>query len=162
MKTISLIRHAKSGQKDDPAIRDFDRGLNDRGEKEAAWAGQQAKALDLQVLIASPAKRALDTAKAVAKAIHYPPAKILTDMTMYASTPGTLLKIIKNIDDKYDRAAIFGHNPEFTHLLCDLCVEEQGEMPTGSIGCLQFDVDSWKKIANKKGRLIMVAAPPRN
>ncbi len=39
MKTVTLFRHAKSGEKDNPRIDDFDRPLADRGLKAAPKMG---------------------------------------------------------------------------------------------------------------------------
>ena len=39
MKILGLLRHAKSDM-DDAALRDFDRGLNDRGRRGAALIGR--------------------------------------------------------------------------------------------------------------------------
>ncbi|MBL7439222.1 histidine phosphatase family protein, partial [Escherichia coli] len=38
MKTLTLLRHAKSGW-DDPVARDFDRPLNPKGQRAAAMMG---------------------------------------------------------------------------------------------------------------------------
>ena len=64
MKTLLLIRHAKSSW-DEPGISDFDRPLNERGKKDAPIMAKRVKekAIELDHLISSPAKRAKKTAK---------------------------------------------------------------------------------------------------
>ena len=40
MKTVTLFRHAKSGDKDNPAVADIDRPLAERGEEGGAEDGR--------------------------------------------------------------------------------------------------------------------------
>src|SRR4051812_23983857 len=62
MKTLTLLRHAKSGW-DDPVARDFDRPLNPKGQRAAAMVGRHIKALGLVFdhVVASPAARVVET-----------------------------------------------------------------------------------------------------
>ena len=65
MKRLGLLRHAKSDM-DDAALRDFDRGLNDRGRRGAALIGRYIAELGIgwDVAIASPATRVKRTLEA--------------------------------------------------------------------------------------------------
>ncbi len=62
MKRLTLLRHAKSDW-DDPVARDFDRPLNQRGEKAALRIGQFARAQKMRFdfAVASPAVRVVQT-----------------------------------------------------------------------------------------------------
>ena len=62
MKTLTLLRHAKSNW-DDPAMRDFDRPLNRRGRAAARAMGREIRALKLgfDAVVASPAVRVVET-----------------------------------------------------------------------------------------------------
>lgn len=162
MKTICLIRHAKSGRKNDSAIKDFDRPLEARGQKDAVWIGKYLKKSGLgpQIMISSPAKRALHTAQLVAKQINYQPEKILIEPVIYASSVRGILNIIRNIDERYERVVLCGHNPSISKLLNYLSESQSPDMPTAGIACLRFEVNSWKKISRKKGKTILLAWPP--
>ena len=83
MKTIILVRHAKSSWKD-LRLDDFDRPLNKRGKKNAPFMGKILKARRTipDLILSSPAKRAGKTARAIAKAIDYPKTKIIIDRNM--------------------------------------------------------------------------------
>ena len=48
MKTLTLLRHAKSGW-DDPVARDFDRPLNAKGKRAAAMVGRHMRSLGSRV-----------------------------------------------------------------------------------------------------------------
>lgn len=155
VKILCLVRHAKSGQKNDPSIKDFDRTLNEQGEQEAREAGKllRKSKLGLEILISSPAVRALLTAERVAAEIDYPASKIRKDEWIYDGGLRELLRVVNKIDDAFERAAFFGHNPSISQLLSYLNERPCEEMPTGGIACLAFDVESWKKVGQGKGKL---------
>ena len=73
MKNLLLIRHAKSSW-DDPLLSDQERPLNKRGKRDAPAMGLmlKEKGLHPDLILSSPAKRALKTAKLIAEAIDYP------------------------------------------------------------------------------------------
>lgn len=160
MKTLYLIRHAKS-RKDIPGIRDEDRPLHERGQKQAAYIGRCLKklGLDAQAAYASPAKRAMDTAKIIAKKTGFPRRKIQADKAIYYSSVPRLMKLIKSIDDKAGSALVFGHNPEFLDLLNYLVPGRREEFPTGAVCGIGFDAGSWRLVGRRKGRLILWIVP---
>jgi phosphohistidine phosphatase len=155
VKRLYLIRHAKSS-KDLVSIKDRDRPLNERGETEVRYMGKRLKmrGITVEAIYSSPAKRALDTAKAIAKKIGYPKKSIKIKEALYYSNIPKLMRIIKRIDDKIDSAMIFGHNPEFLNLINYLVTRKIAEFPTCSIFFICFNVNSWAKIAKKKGKII--------
>ncbi|HLL30555.1 MAG TPA: histidine phosphatase family protein, partial [Allosphingosinicella sp.] len=69
MKILTLLRHAKSGW-DDPVTRDFDRPLNPRGRRAARTVGREMKAqgLAFDLVLASPARRVIETLEKVVAA----------------------------------------------------------------------------------------------
>ncbi len=64
MKTLLLLRHAKSS-KDDTSLRDVGRPLNERGEEDAQLIGKYIRKQKIRpnLVISSPAERARQTAK---------------------------------------------------------------------------------------------------
>jgi phosphohistidine phosphatase len=78
MKTIILVRHAKSSWKD-LSLDDFDRPLNKRGKINAPLMGEKLKERQIMpdLILSSPAKRARKTATTIAKKIGYPKKKII-------------------------------------------------------------------------------------
>ena len=72
MKTLFLIRHAKSSW-DDPALSDKDRPLSDRGRRDAPKMGKRLAKRDVKpdLILSSPARRALTTAEIIAKKLDY-------------------------------------------------------------------------------------------
>ena len=98
MKTLYLVRHAKSSWKF-PELRDFDRPLNGRGKRNAPDMGKRLKVMGIlpDLLIASPANRALTTARKIAENIGYPVEDILENDDFVVEQT---LKFIKAAFDK--------------------------------------------------------------
>src|SRR5690606_3665424 len=111
MKTLLLIRHAKSSW-NDPDQDDFDRPLNKRGKQNAPeMAGRLLhKGMVPELIVSSPAKRARTTAKIMAREWKYPKEAILLEEELYLCYASTFLKVITKIDDDFDVVAIFAHN----------------------------------------------------
>ena len=73
MKTLYIVRHAKA-QEAQPGLADFDRKLTHRGEDQAEQVSKilHKHSAKIDVILASPAARALATAQIIAHGIHYP------------------------------------------------------------------------------------------
>ena len=161
MKTLYLIRHAKSSW-EDINLRDFDRPLNERGEKDAPRMAKRLKERDIHpnLLVSSPAKRALATCKAFAKTLGYSDRHIKTDERIYHADEDTLLEVIRSIKNSCDTVMLFGHNPGLTDF-----VNEFGEgtyvdnIPTCGVVAYRFPVDSWEDVDWKKGELLFFDFP---
>src|SRR5690242_21738198 len=117
MKTLFLIRHAKSSW-DDTALPDKDRPLNDRGKRDAPKMGKRLAKRDVKpdLILSSPAKRALTTAKIIAKKLEYKFTDIVVNDRLYAGAAHDLLNVIHRLGDRPKRVILFGHNPELTEL----------------------------------------------
>lgn len=146
MKTLFLIRHAKSS-KDDPTVADRDRPLADRGLKDAPKMGKRLSKRDVKpdLLVSSPALRALTTAELIADEVGYARSHIAVDDRLYESSADGLLAVIRGLDTKFDRVALFGHNPEFTDLAHRLS-SEIVDMPTCGVGEFRFDTKKWSDV----------------
>lgn len=101
------------------------------------------------------------TAETLAGGIQYPLEKIITEPAIYESGAPAILGVIKDIARDHDVAVVVGHNPALSDLMKYLSRHGLDELPTGGIVCLRFDVDSWKKIARGKGKVLFYDAPPR-
>ena len=163
MKTIIIIRHAKSSWSD-LRLDDFDRPLNKRGKRNAPFMGQKLKEKKIMpdVILSSPAKRARKTAIAIAKAIDYPKKKIVFDDNMYHSDAMYLLELVRNQDDEHETIMLFGHNPDFNDF-ADILLEQNPvyNIPTTGIYSIKFDVDSWGKVQKGKGEAVFFDYPKR-
>jgi len=160
MKTLYLIRHAKSSWAN-PHLSDIDRPLSNRGKSDAPMMGKRlsARGTKPDLIISSPAKRALKTASKIAKETGYPEKKIIINDNLYLAGVTTLLKTIRAIDEKYETVFMFGHNPEFTSLAHLLTLQQIYNIPTCGIFCVTFNIDSWYNVTEGSGKLAFFDYP---
>jgi phosphohistidine phosphatase len=146
MKTLFLVRHAKSSR-DDPTLPDRDRPLDDRGRRDAPKMGKRLARRDMKpdLLVSSPALRALTTAQLIAEEIGFKRKDIVVDDRLYASSPDALLAVIRALDNKLDRVMLFGHNPEFSDLAHRLS-SKIVDMPTSAVAEYHFDTKAWSDV----------------
>ena len=155
MKTLTLLRHAKSGW-DDPTLRDFDRPLNAKGQRAAQVVGRHWKTLGLTFdrIVASPAVRVVETLDHVARGY----GAALTpewDKRLYLASVASLIDVIQEQGDGVERLLLVGHNPGLEELVLTLVpiaggdasrssVEEK--FPTASLAEMTFGADRWADV----------------
>jgi phosphohistidine phosphatase len=160
VKRLTLVRHAKSGQKDG-SIPDFDRPLNSRGKEDAPEMGRRlaARGCAPEAVVTSPAKRARMTAEKVVRELDYRGDAIHEDDRIYDASAGTLLEVIGDLDDAWDHVLLVGHNPGFEDLANLLGNLEFGALPTCGVVCLDFPVDTWNEVTPGTGTLVFLDFP---
>lgn len=168
MKTLILLRHAKSGW-DDHGARDFDRRLNPKGDRAARTMGQHLRSAGLSWdhAIASPAARVVETLAQVSagygrtiepaweRQAYLAPASMLLDLIHHA--PGTAASLL-----------LAGHNPGLEELILLLVPDRAGDalrdeveskFPTASVAVMTCDGDEWSAIAAGKCALTHFTRP---
>jgi phosphohistidine phosphatase len=150
MKTLVLVRHAKSSW-EDKNVPDFERTLNSRGKRDAPFMADilKTKNINIELILSSPAIRALSTAKMFAKELGIAEKEIIVNKNIYEAGRKDLLKILLETEDSINHLMLFGHNPGLTYLSNYLCDFETDNIPTCGIICMQLDFDSWKYLGNK-------------
>ncbi len=150
MKTLFLVRHAKSSWKDH-SLADRDRPLNKRGKRDAPEMGRRlaARGGAPDLIVSSPAVRALATARVVADAVVYPTREIVEDERLYMASADGLLDGIRGLDDRFDRVFLFGHNPGLTDLVNDLSEDEIENVPTCGVVEFRVEVERWKDLGSE-------------
>lgn len=113
-------------------------------------------------MISSPAKRALKSAKVIAKEIDFPIKKIVTNESIYTGDVPDLLKLIQHIDDSFNHVVLFGHNPCLTMLANYLTNYQVENIPTCGIFCMEFNINSWKEVWEGKGIFIFFDYPKKH
>ena len=162
MKTPFLIRHAKSSW-DVTAVPDKDRPLDNRGKRDAPKMGKRLAKRDvtLDLILSSPARRALTTAEIIAKKLDYKLKDIVVDDRLYAGAADDLLKVIQKLGDKLESVMIFGHNPELTELAHRLS-SEITHMPTCAVAEFKFNANSWSSIGKAKLAKVALDYPKKS
>lgn len=154
MRTLTIIRHAKSSWADE-GLTDFERPLNERGRRDApimAARLQQAVGQP-NLLVSSPALRAITTARVFADVLGISTDSIALNAKIYDASVGTLMQIVQNMDAQYAHIALFGHNPGLSELSQRLARCDFSELPTCGMAHIVFDVDDWRDISANSGTL---------
>ncbi|MEM1135011.1 MAG: histidine phosphatase family protein [Bacteroidota bacterium] len=162
MKTLYIVRHAKSSWKDE-SLDDYDRPLNKRGKRDAPFMGEKLKEQKIlpDLIIASPAKRANATAKILAKKMGYKVDDIKWKKNVYDAFTEDLLEIVRAQKDTVNSLMLVGHNPELTSLSNHLTEFKIYNIPTTGISCIRFLGDKWSEIQPKSGEHIFFDYPKR-
>lgn len=163
MKTLYLVRHAKSSWKE-PALADEDRPLNKRGKEDAPFMGNLLRKKDEvpDLMISSPAKRALSTAKRFAKAMKLKPKEIIRDKRLYMGGTDEFREVMAEVKDKHSSIMMFGHNPGLTDFVNRISEANIDNVPTSGVVRIDFDVKSWSNTANEKGTLVWFEYPKKH
>jgi phosphohistidine phosphatase len=159
MKTLFLLRHAKSSWKQ-PEMNDHDRPLNKRGKKEGPKVGKYMKANDLvpDLILSSTARRAHDTAQAVAEENGFE-GQIDLYQDLYLSDTACYLDILQSLPDTANRVLVVGHNPEMDELLT-LLTDVTQHMTTAALAQIDLPITSWQELNEATdGRLQNLWAP---
>lgn len=159
-KHLTLVRHAKSSWKD-PALPDFERPLNKRGQRDAPAMAERMAGLEPRPdwLVSSPARRARETAEIVAAGIGYAAADISYDPRIYESSARGLIELIRGFDDAYAHVVLFGHNPAITELAEILTERPFENVPTCGVVRVRFGIESWALADTERGDLIAFEHP---
>ena len=150
------MRHAKSSW-DDTTLPDSKRPLNKRGKNDAPVMGARLKAKRYRCdqIISSPAVRALETAKAVAQALHFE-GEIAIDERLYMANIEAYLEVIAGVDDAVDHLMIVSHNPGTEAFFTYLTGESLEKFPTAAYALIEVD-EAWSQL--RRGRLIRFDYP---
>jgi phosphohistidine phosphatase len=166
MKRLTLMRHAKSGW-DDPASRDFDRPLNPRGRRAARAVGAEMKAqgLAFDLVLASPARRVIETLEEVAGAFGALDPEY--DRRLYLAPASTLMEIVRGAPDAVERLLLVGHNPGLEEVALRLSRpgtdglrrEVEIKYPTGTLAEIELPAKHWAQVGEGTGRIARFVRP---
>jgi len=168
MKTLTLLRHAKSSW-DDAVARDFDRPLNARGRKAAGTVGRHMRAgkLGFDHVVASPAVRIVETVDEVESGYGGALAPAW-DRRIYLASASSLLDVVHELPEGARSALLIGHNPGLEDLILLLIPDRAGDalrdlveekFPTAALATMTFDVDAWSEVKAGGGVLVRFVRP---
>jgi phosphohistidine phosphatase len=152
MKTIFIVRHAKAHRKGQNSS-DFDRMITSKGQIDAHHMGHFLKSKNIlpDLIISSPAPRAIETAKILANEMQYPQSKIEINQILYDIEFEELLKVLTHLDDDYQSVMFVGHNPPMSTMSDYLTKYGVGILSPGSIFCCEYKTDTWQAISKYGG-----------
>lgn len=158
MKTLFLLRHAKSSWKD-KNLDDFDRPLKKVGLGDAQLMGKllRQREIGLDLVISSSAERARQTTQLVLMSAGLQ-VEVRYDDRIYEAGMRRLLTLVSRLDNQANSVMLVGHNPGFEELLKTLTGEVHS-MPTATLAGIEFDVDDWSQVKARTGRLTLLLTP---
>ena len=161
MKTIHLLRHAKSSW-DDSALPDHDRPLNERGRAAAPRVGAHMEEVGHlpDLVLCSTATRTRQTLDAVLSEWEAEPA-IEFQEELYLAGPGEMLDLVRSVPDTVDSVLVVSHNPGTGILAAALCGEGPPErihlmrakFPTAGLAIIELNVNRWTDVESGCGSL---------
>jgi len=145
---LTLLRHAKteaqhSGQED------WNRMLEPRGQRDARDMARRLRERKLKtdLIITSPAARALATAEIFMRELHLAAPKLQQDERLYLASPKVLKEVIRELGGKSQHLMIVGHNPGLTEFADRISAEREiDNMPTCAIYTLEFEIEDWSEL----------------
>lgn len=143
MKTILLVRHAKSSW--EYHVSDRDRPLIERGIEDADKVAREFRKLSVNIdaAFSSPANRALHTAMIFLRSLKFPFSKFEISNSLYDFGGEEVRSFIRSLDNDLETVLLFGHNEAFTHLVNSLGNQYVGNVPTSGLVELKFDIKDW-------------------
>jgi phosphohistidine phosphatase len=172
MKTLYLLRHAKSAW-NDPALGDHDRPLAPRGARAATLIGRELRkdGFRADCILCSTARRAVDTLEIVTAqldgdALEMP---VHQERDLYLTGERALLERLRRLPDKVGTVMLVGHNPDLHKLARELAgggsKEDLGSLeakfPTAGLAILEFPADRWSDIGPRTGTLTRFLVPKK-
>ncbi|WP_332820108.1 SixA phosphatase family protein [Sphingopyxis sp.] len=169
MKTLTILRHAKSGW-DAPVERDFDRPINKRGARGADLIGQWLKRQKLPIdrIVASPAVRVTETLDIFQLAADLDSIEPHWDRRIYLASAATLIDVIRDTGRDARHLLISGHNPGLEDLILMLVPESaddelrakvEEKLPTSALARLEIDIDDWHALDTGSARFAAFVRP---
>lgn len=166
MRRLMLLRHAKSSW---PAnLSDRDRPLATRGREAAPlMGGYLAEQLLLpDLVLISPAKRTVETWELVQPMLPEKPATQF-EPRIYEAPPERLFKVVQDVEPTVRTLLMIGHNPGFEELAGKLtghgdryaAARMSTKYPTCGLAVLDFDIEDWRDLAPRSGRLDRFVTP---
>jgi phosphohistidine phosphatase len=166
MKSLYLLRHAKSSWKD-PGLNDHDRPLNKRGRQTAKMMAAYFRRAKIapDLVICSTAVRAQQTLDPIIKATKKPP-KIVLVRGIHEGAQRTLWEQLWNLPESAKSVLLIGHNPALQDLALELAHTDLnkllssagGKFPTGAMASFRFD-GAWKALAPQGALLASFITP---
>ncbi len=146
MKTVYLLRHAKSSW-DDSSLSDKQRPLGKRGLQDAPEMGARfgARGEQLEQVLSSPALRAHTTARLFCVACGFPADDIVVEPNLYFSGSGSIEDLILAQDDRIRTLMLVLHNPDITYFANSIDYDVRlDNVPTCGLVRLDSDIAQWR------------------
>ena len=152
MKELIILRHAKSNRH--YSVEDINRPLSVEGIERIKKVSNNKDIffLDVDVIISSPANRALHTAMIMMNELDLPQEKLIIDRNLYTFSGLNVIDFVYALGNHWNKVVIVGHNPAFIELINHFSDTGIDHLRTSGLAKISFDKDQWIDI--NKGQII--------
>jgi phosphohistidine phosphatase len=161
-RELWLLRHAKADRSLN--IEDFDRPLKKKGKRAALKVGTWMKEQGLipELVISSPAQRAIATAQIVCRAIGLSDSLLSQDKRIYAEGFERLKEVL-TASGSTKKLLLVGHNPELEDLLiylvgADSLPIDEKLLPTAALARMIMP-DDWTSLEHGCAKFLSITHP---
>lgn len=146
MKTIVLVRHAKSSWEFD--VSDRERPLKKRGLNDANLVSKTFinNGFVPDIIVSSPANRALSTCQIFMENLKLNKSLLIVQEDIYDFGGNSVINFVKNLSDEHSKLMLFGHNYAFTSIVNSYGNTMIDNMPTSGLVKINFNIDHWKDL----------------
>lgn len=163
---LLLLRHGKSDWSIDTD--DFHRPLKKRGINGARQGGEWLRKQQLlpDIIISSPAERAIDTAKKTCEMMGLKEQCIQQEQRVYDADLNALKQVLSELSNDVNRVLLVGHNPGLEELLLYLVAgkirmpKDYKLLPTATLARLTITVP-WDKAGENCAELQEIKRPEK-
>lgn len=161
-RRLFIIRHGKSSW-DHEDLDDIDRPLAERGIRNAGEMAERLRSAELipQLILSSPASRALNTAMIMSKSWGLGPEDLQIHDALYMAYTSEIAQLVSSVSDEIKKLAIFGHNPSFTSYANLFLGSPLDNLPTAGVVIVTLESESWDGIGRKHVKECYVDYPKR-
>ncbi|MDH5397172.1 MAG: histidine phosphatase family protein [Cyclobacteriaceae bacterium] len=157
---LYLLRHARTQDRQGNQT-DIERELSTVGLQNSTRMGMNLsnKNLQFDMIVSSPAIRAITTSGLVAEQLKYDTNNIYINDEVYDASIRNLLKIVNNFKNEWKNVLLVGHNPAITYLAEYISDGAIGDMTTCGLVHIQFQGIKWDAISEHSGKFISYIYP---
>jgi phosphohistidine phosphatase len=160
MKELIILRHAKSNS--EYLVDDIDRPLSTSGIERIARISKKMHFIfkNADIIISSPANRALHTAQLMMRELDYNYDKLIVDRKLYTFYVNDLIDYVLRLDNQWNKVIFVGHNPAFTELVNHFSQEKIIHLRTAGLAKITFESDDWVSLL--QGEMVLGQKPITN
>ena len=153
MKELVILRHAKSNRT--YMVNDINRPLSQSGIERIQIKSYQKRDffIDAEVIISSPAIRALHTAIIVIRELGISMEKLIIDEQLYTFSGFSIIDYVYALDERWSKVVLVGHNPAFTEVINHFSDVNINQLKTSGFAKISFNEDQWSNLF--KGEVVL-------
>jgi phosphohistidine phosphatase len=161
-RKLFIIRHGKSSW-DHEGLEDIHRPLASRGIRDAGIMAErlQERGLVPQLLLTSPATRALNTALIMSGIWELAPEALQIREELYGAYADEVSEVLESVPGEVTGVALFGHNPTFTLFASRFLAQPLVNLPTAGVVVVTLESDGWQDIEQARITDTLVDFPKR-